>query len=400
MNPFSPRAEAKFVVATPARSVCDDNARALDHHGLLRFLALGTRRGTAGVARERTHLNPIFGLITYGTARTLSNTRAESLRLRLHPWFDCWVKKQLCPGDHIISSYGYTNECFKWVRQNGGRTFLDGGNSHPENYWTILQEEHRRWKCPLPPIPRHHYHRAVAMMEHVDFVLSPSSFVTQSFLQRGFKPEQILKNVYPVDLSLFCPSGMPRPKDRPLTIINTGSLSLRKGTPYLLEAFRKIHQQHPSARFLLTEVVEKSVRPVLAKYNDLPIDWSPGLPHHALAERLRQADIFVLPSLEDGFARTVTEALACGLPVVLTPNTGACDIIQPGVNGEIVPIRDAQAISHAVLKWADKVMMATEPPRSLFNTETVLFSYFERNFISQLAALGLAPRHETPALLT
>src|SRR5258708_4957792 len=79
-----------FVVATPGRSVCDDNARALYHHGSLRFLALGTRRGTAGVPPEFTRLNPKIGLVAYAAARTLSVFHAESFRFRLHPWFDHW----------------------------------------------------------------------------------------------------------------------------------------------------------------------------------------------------------------------------------------------------------------------------------------------------------------------
>jgi hypothetical protein len=140
--------ERRFVVATPPRSVCDDNARALERHNLLRFIALGTRRGTAGVPPERTRLNPWIGLFTYAAARTLSDFPAVSFRMRLHPWFDRWVKRQLRPGDHVISSYGYANECFKFAQANGGKTFLDGGNSHPENFWSVLEEEHRRWHCP------------------------------------------------------------------------------------------------------------------------------------------------------------------------------------------------------------------------------------------------------------
>src|SRR5882762_4833593 len=134
----------RFVVATPLRSVCDDNARALERHGWLRFLALGTRHGTAGVPPERTRLNPRIGLVTYAAGRTLRPFHSESVRFRLLPWFDRWVLKQLEPGDHIISSYGYTNECFKFVRRHGGKTFVDAGNSHIENFWEILTEENRR----------------------------------------------------------------------------------------------------------------------------------------------------------------------------------------------------------------------------------------------------------------
>ena len=102
---------------------------------------------------------------------------------------------ELTPGDHIISSYGYANESFKFIRQHGGKTFVDAGNSHIENFWETLSEEHRRWQCPTPPVAPHWIARAKEMLaEQTDFVLSPSSYVTNSFLARGFKPEQILKN--------------------------------------------------------------------------------------------------------------------------------------------------------------------------------------------------------------
>lgn len=390
MNAPLENPKRKFVVATPARSVCDDNARALEHHGLLRFIALGTRRGTAGVSPEHTRLNPAMGLAVYLSWKLLSPHHSESFRFRLHPWLDRWVKKQLQPGDHIISSYGYVNDCFEWARKQGGKTFLDGGNSHPENFWTIISEEHKRWDYHPPPFAEHHYRRSLETLKHTDYVLSPSSYVTQSFLARGFKQDQILKNVYPANLSLFKPDDKPRPKNRPLTLINTGSLSLRKGTPYLLEAFRLIQKKFPNARLLLTRVIQEDVENVLSRYSDLPIEWAPGLPHAELAERLRSADIFVLPSLEDGWARTATEAMACGLPAILSVNTGASDSVQPGISGEIVPIRDPQAIAGAVLKWAEIIMRPDYQPRTLIDPQTLSFEYFEKEFMGQLKQLGLA----------
>jgi len=373
----------RFVVATPARSVCDDNARALERAGLLRLLALGTRRGTTGVSMKRTRLNPAIGLATYFFGRFLSMYWGEYCRFRLHRWFDRWAKRQLLPGDHIISSYGYANSCFRWVRKHGGHTFVDGGNSHPENFWSIISEEHRRWDCPYPPVARHHHERSLAMMEDVDFVLSPSKFVTQSFLKRGFRPEQIIRNVYPLDLSCFTPPANPRPKDRPLTIITTGTLTLRKGSPYLLQAFRIILRSEPMARLRLIDSVTDSMKPVLAKFGDLPIDWTPPLPHPQLAERLHGADIFVLPSLEDGFARTIAEALACGLPVITTPNTGASDLIVPSQNGEVVPIRDPQAIADAVLTWWDRIRREGNAGIQ-FDKSVLDFEHFAGDFLGQL----------------
>ncbi len=379
----------QFTIATPARSVCDDNARALEKVRRLRFIALGTRRGTAGIPPARTRLQPSFGLANFMAAKTLSPHHAESFRSGLLPWFDRWVKKQLIAGDHIISSYGYVTECFKWVRANGGKTFLDAGNSHIEHYWELISEEHRRWKCSLPPFPRFWYERSRETLTETDFVLSPSSYVTNSFLARGFRPGQILKNIYPVDLSLFKPKNEPRPANRPLTIINTGSLCLRKGTPYLLEAFRLIQKKIPNARLQLTETIQDDIKPILSQYSNLPIEWSPPLPHHQLVERLRLADIFVLPSLEEGLVRTACEAMACGLPAILTSHTGANDFVTPGVSGEVIPIRDPQAIADAVLKWAEIVTQPDYHPKVTIDTEIFSFAHFETCFLQHLEKLGL-----------
>src|SRR5436309_15509081 len=100
----------------------------------------------------------------------------------------------------------------------------------------------------------------------------------------------------------------------------------------------------------MTRSIRDDVKPILSRYRDLPIDWTPPLPHAQLAERLRSADVFVLPSLEEGLVRTALEAMACGLQVVLTPNTGANDFVLPGINGQVVPIRDGKAITEAILK--------------------------------------------------
>jgi glycosyltransferase involved in cell wall biosynthesis len=366
-------------------------ARALERANQLRFIALGTRRGIAGVPLERTRLNPLIGLSSYIAAKMMSPFKAESFSYRQLPWFDRWALKQLEPGDHIISSYGLVNECFKFVHAHGGKRLVEAGNSHIENIWAILSEEHRRWNCPYPPGPPFWHERAKAMMaDGVDFVISPSSYVTNSFLARGFKPEQILNVIFPpFNFSLFYPARETRPKDRPLTLINTGSLSLRKGTPYLLEAFRIVRSKIPNVRLRLRRNVEDSVAHILPKYGDLPIEWLPVMPYAQLAEHLRDADIFILPSLEEGLARAACEAMACGLPIIVTSHTGANDFVQSGVNGEVVPIRNAQATADAVLKWADKILSADWQPRILANLEPLSLEHFEKNFITQLQRVGL-----------
>ena len=382
---------ARFVIAVHGHASYYDNlALALHKHGLLRFIAMATRRGVTGLPREFVRLNPAIGLATYVAAKSMSQLAAESFRCRLYPWLDRWVNKQLQPGDHIISSYAYANKSFQWVRAHGGKTLLDGGNSHPDNFWNILREEQRLQNSPYPPVAEQYYRRALAMMDHVDYVMPASSFVANSFLERGFSRSSLLPHSRPVDLSVFKPSQNERPKDRPLTLMCTGELCLRKGTPYLLEAFRLVQKKIPDARFILRKIIRDDIKLILSRYQDLPITWLEAMPLQELANQLQQADIFILPSLEDGLAFTVLEALASGLPVITTPNTGASDFIQPGINGEVVPIRNAQAIADAVFKWAGTVLKPGWKPRILVDQKLLSFEYFEQGFIGGLRNAGLA----------
>ena len=332
-------------------------AHALEESGHLRMSFLWKRNGYPEVPAEKTRLKPILGAAVYVSAKYVNTNVAEKFRFRLYQSYDRWMSKQLKQGDFVYSSYGYANQSFKRVKELGGVTFIDGGNSHPENFWNILKEENERWGVKKDPICRYHYERSIAMMEHTDCVVSPSGFVTKSFTDRGFARENIFDSFYPVNLSLFSPSEGERPKDKPFTIINTSGLSLRKGTPYLLETFRRIHKEVPNVRFLVTRSGNPSaeIDKLLKDYTDLPIEWSAYLSHKDMAKRFQEADLLMLPSLEDGFARVVTEAMACGLPAIVSENTGAADFIEAGVSGSTVPIRDVDAMVKASMEWWDKI---------------------------------------------
>ncbi len=368
-----------MVVAVPYRvDYYGHFSRVLEKQGYLRLYAAGTRYGVRGIPASKTKLLPVVGLLAYAAARTFGTYYGEAARFSLYPVFDRWAKTKLFPGDSVYSSYGYTNECFAWAQKNGGKTFLDGGNSHPANFWEILTEEHARWKCTYSPIAEFQHKRALAMMEFVDYVFAPSEFVAASFLSRGFKESQILRMRYPVDLTQFVPRTTPRPINQPLRVICTGGLSLRKGTPYLLEAFRIVIRSEPKARLLLTNAIAESVKPILNRYRDLPIDWSPALPHKQLAERLRSADIFVLPSLEEGLARTSLEAMACGLPVVVTSHTGSNDLVVEEISGSIVPIRDPAAIAEKILYWWQRIQKGLDTSRPSIDTLVLTVGNYDK----------------------
>lgn len=355
-------------------------AWALEEAGRLRDSFLWKRSGYPEVSPERTRLKPLLGALVYATARYTNTRFAETFRFHLHPHYDRWMARQLKEGDHIYSSYGYANESFLTARKMGGKTIIDGGNSHPENFWNILSEEHERWNVCEDPISRFHYERSIKMMDMTDHVVSPSRFVTRSFLERGFREDQIHNSYYPVDLSLFTPPTVKRDPNQPFTVINTSGLSLRKGTPYLLEAMRRIKKEIPNCRFMITRSGDHSplIDKLIRDYRDLDIEWSGYVSRSEMAERFRQADLFMLPSLEDGFARVVTEAQACGLPVLVSENTGAADTVREGINGSVVPIRDVDAMVMRAVEWWDRIQVGYRIPDMDIQTSMSQQAYRKR----------------------
>ncbi len=346
-----------LIVANILRSPSDPHASVLCQADILKSYICGARNFTKNIKREKQKLYPVYGFLSYLTARSLPTYQGESCRFALCPSFERRVLKSISPGDSILGGLGYLNHCIEKVHEDGGIAILDARNSHPTSFWTIMAEEYARWDCLLPPIyPKHHarQQRSAAL---ADYFLVPSHFVRNSFLNAGVPAEKLLYLPYPVDLSTFSPPKADRPKDRPLTLSCAGGTSFRKGTPYLFEAFRIIRKQIPDARLRITGRLHPQLEAMFIKsgYNHLPIEFCDRMTHPELVKWLHDSDVYVLPSLEEGMVRSAAEAMACGLPVVTTAHSGINDAVVEDVSGTIVPIRDPQAIADAVLKWWDRI---------------------------------------------
>lgn len=143
---------------------------------------------------------------------------------------------------------------------------------------------------------------------------------------------------YGVDTSRFRPIERPG-HDGALRVLFVGTLELRKGIPYLLAAARQLKDQGVTIRAVgpnrlaagpLTEVSRE-------------IDVVGMVPRSAILEHYAWADVFVMPSISEGSSNATYEALATGLPVVTTPNSGS--IVRDGIEGHLVPIRSAEQLA-------------------------------------------------------
>jgi glycosyltransferase involved in cell wall biosynthesis len=118
-----------------------------------------------------------------------------------------------------------------------------------------------------------------------------------------------------------------------------GNIGIQKGVHYLLEAWKKL--RIPNSELVFIGQIEEGMESVMKKYDGL-FTYKGHVKHEDLYKEYGQASVFVLPSLQEGSALVTYEAMACGLPSIVTTNTGS--VIRNGVDGYIIPIRDEEAI--------------------------------------------------------
>lgn len=177
--------------------------------------------------------------------------------------------------------------------------------------------------------------REKAEWAEADLIVCPSEFVRQSVAECGGPIDHCVVVPYGVDTRFQIPR-----RDRrhgPLRVLTVGSLGLRKGTPYVLEAARRMRGQ---ADF---RMVGRGAVPTAACAGlEGVVQFTGPIPRLEIIAQYAWADVFLLPSLCEGSATVTYEALAAGLPVITTPNTGS--VVRDGTDGFVVPIRDVDAI--------------------------------------------------------
>lgn len=171
-----------------------------------------------------------------------------------------------------------------------------------------------------------------------DVIVTGSQFVVQGIQQIGGPAERC--RVVPYGTNVVGPHPVVRCRRQgALRVLFCGALNLRKGIPYLLEAARRLPGNRFHFRLAGPLPLTQRARAELSKRAEL----LGAVPRPDMFAHYQWADVFVLPTVCEGSATACYEALAAGLPVITTPNAGS--VVRHGLDGFIVPIRDAEAIA-------------------------------------------------------
>jgi glycosyltransferase involved in cell wall biosynthesis len=334
---------ARVHVSVMGRFHAFDLARELDRRGRLGRLYTSYPHATLarfGLDAAKARTLP-WVEVSARALRRLSPARAFAAEPWLATRYDRWVALGL--DGEAEAFVGWSGQCLASLRRArdlGLATFVERGRAHIEVQRDLLAEEfERHGGTPALPHPDT-VARELAEYDLADHVVVPSRFALRSFERRGVPREKLLVNPYGVDLGSFAPPSAEPPGFR---VLFCGRASVQKGLPYLLEAFRLFRA--PDAELWLQGAVEPDAEHLRRATTDARVKFLGHRPQAELPLVYRAAHVLVLPSIQDGYGLVVPQAMACGVPCIVSENTGGADLVDHGRSGFVVPIRDPEAIA-------------------------------------------------------
>ena len=348
-----------IVIAHPGRQHSHQTAVAAHKAGLLGgywtgipCVAAHARRLPGRLARPFVHYaevplperlvewNPFAAATTKVCHWLLGPRLAKPIELASYRRFDRWVARRLpVAGARVFVGYeSSTFESFRAAKALGMTTVLDAASLHHATQ-DVLHG--------FPESPRTHA-RMTREKDHeialADIVVTLSEIARDSYLAAGVPAGKIRMIALGADLDVFASRGPQYRREAPFRFLFVGSQILRKGVDLLIEAFRRVRATGAQAELVFvggegdaSALVRRSLGEGITSLGRLPQD--------RVAEEYRSADCFVLPSRNDSFGMVVAEALASGLPVLVSEKVGAKSVVRQDMNGWVVPANDAAALA-------------------------------------------------------
>jgi glycosyltransferase involved in cell wall biosynthesis len=178
-----------------------------------------------------------------------------------------------------------------------------------------------------------------------DAILVPSQVARRSFERAGYAERTIVVNAG-VDHDFFSPPLKAAPRDI-FRVCYAGRVELLKGLPYLLRAWNQLGLTQ--AELVLIGEVAPEMHRIIKQEATSNVRFVGFLPPSELVDWYRASHLFVFPSVNEGLARVIFEAMSSGLPLVATERSGAEDCITEGIEGNVVPARNVGALAEAIL---------------------------------------------------
>lgn len=262
-------------------------------------------------------------------------------------------------------------------------TVLERPNAYTRFAYEVVERECERLGVSMPRGHEHAYNEKVLQKEEEEYrladrLLCPSDFVASTFLEHGFAASKLARHQYGFDEKVYFPKDEPRERNPGLRVLFVGGCAPRKGLHYALQAWLQ-SPAHVDGTFhiaggfipgyaekLSSQLSHPSIR-VLGHRQDVP-------------ELMRQSDILILPSIEEGSALVTSEARGSGCVLLVSEAAGA--ICQHMENALIHKVGDIQALTnHLTLLHEDRALMERLRAASLSSLHGITWAAAGRRLV-------------------
>jgi glycosyltransferase involved in cell wall biosynthesis len=251
-------------------------------------------------------------------------------------------------------------ETLKRASALGIPTVLERPNAHTRFAYEVVQKECERLGVSLPRGHEHAYNEQILRREEEEYrsassLLCPSEFTARTFLRQGFAPERLIRHQYGFDENVYYPDYRPRDPKRGLQVLFVGVCAVRKGLHFALEAWLRSSARRDGKFLIAGEFIpeyHKRLAPLLRHSSVCALGHRNDVP-----ELMRNADVMVLPTIEEGFGLVCVEALGCGcVPLVSEACTEFCRHMD---NSLVHRIADVEALTSQLnLLHRDRALLA------------------------------------------
>jgi glycosyltransferase involved in cell wall biosynthesis len=295
-----------------------------------------------GVSDERNTGLTAFGAWNYAFQHWGPRALQQRHQLAFSAAFDGAASRLIGNCDVVNAWCSTALRTIRVAHRRGIPVLLEVASAHIETQAELLRDEFERYGSDIDHsvITPGVIARTVREYEEADGIVVTSSFVKRTLVERGVDRMKIAVVPYGIDEgeAPVVRSAMP---DRAPRVLFAGGCSLRKGLPYLVEAFRRIDT--PAT----LRLVGRTNEALFKRIGGLPANVEAvGAKDGAdFAAEYAAADVFVLPSVEDGWGLVTDLAMGSGLPVIVSDHAGSADLVQEGVNGFVVRARNADDLA-------------------------------------------------------
>ena len=233
------------------------------------------------------------------------------------------------------------------AKKRGIKYICERSSTHIVYQNELLKEEYNKLNLKYKPIHEWFIQRELEEYKNSNLILLPSYFVEKTFKDKGYKNTKVInfgswnKQFYPIEKKI---------KKNNFDIVFVGQISIRKGLHYLFEAFNHIKSNQINLHIIGSKTLDSNfLKKLINKKKRENVYFYGHKSHNEINEIINNSDLFIMPSIEEGMALSIMQALSSGCPVLITENTGAKEFVEKNKCGVVIKYNDLKNIGEYIM---------------------------------------------------